>query len=136
MTGRRPCEAAIGAGIAYFAVVFAAGFVLGTIRTLLLVPRFGAVPAVLVELPFMLAIAYAACRWLVSRLSVSPAFGPRLAMGVVAFVLLIAAELALSVLLFGGSVAGFTAGLFTPAGALGLAGQVVFAALPLAVGRR
>jgi hypothetical protein len=133
--GRAP-GSAIVAGLAYFAIVFAAGFVLGAVRTLLLVPRIGAVPAVLVELPFMLAIAYAACRWLVSRLSVSPALGPRLTMGVVAFVLLMGAELTLSVLFFSGSVAGFIAGLVAPAGTLGLAGQVAFAAIPLAVGRR
>ena len=127
---------AIGAGLAYFAVVFAAGFVLGTIRTLVLVPRIGVVPAVVAELPLMLAIAFLACRWLVSRLAVSSAPGPRLVMGVVAFTLLMAAELGLAVLLFGGSVAGFLAGQATPAGALGLAGQVAFAAMPLAVGRR
>lgn len=124
------------AGFVYFAIVFAAGFILGAVRTLVLVPRIGAAPAVLVELPFMLAIAFVACRWLVSRLVVSPASRARVTMGVVAFVLLMAAELALSILAFGGSVGGFFAALSTPAGLLGLAGQVAFAALPLAVGRR
>jgi vacuolar-type H+-ATPase subunit I/STV1 len=133
--GRGP-GSVIAAGLAYFAIVFAAGFVLGTIRTLVLVPRIGAVAAVLVELPLMLAIAVVVCRWLVSRLAVSPSFGPRLVMGVVAFVLLMAAELALSILLFAGTVDGFIAALGTPAGALGLAGQVAFAAMPMAVGRR
>jgi hypothetical protein len=126
---------AIRAGIAYFAIIFAAGFVLGTIRTLGLAPRIGAPAAVLVELPFMLVIAWVTCRWLVSRLAVAPASGPRLAMGIVAFVLLMAAELALSVLLFGGTVPAFADALRSPEGLLGLAGQVAFAAMPLFAGR-
>ncbi len=127
---------AIRAGVAYFAVVFAAGFVLGTIRTLLLVPHIGPLAAVLVELPLMLAIAWLVCRWLVQRLAVGCAWTERLLMGVVAFVLLLAAELALALALFGGTVAGFLAALGTPEGAAGLAGQVVFAAMPLLVRRR
>jgi hypothetical protein len=126
---------AIRAGVAYFAVVFAAGFVLGTIRILLLAPGIGQLAAVLVELPVMLAIAWLVCRWLVRRLAVGSAWTERLLMGVVAFVLLLAAELALALALFGGTVTGFLAELGTPEGAAGLAGQVVFAALPLVVRR-
>lgn len=126
---------AIRAGVAYFAVVFAAGFVLGTVRTLFLAPRIGALAAVLVELPLMLAVAWLVCRWMVRRLAVGDAWSGRLLMGIVAFVLLLAAELALSLLLFGGTVTGFLAALGTPAGAAGLAGQVAFAALPLLVRR-
>jgi hypothetical protein len=127
--------ASVKAGVVYFAVVFAAGFVLGTIRTLLLVPRIGPLAAVLIELPLMLAVAWVACRWLVRRLAIGDDWRGRLLMGVVAFVLLIAAELALSLLLFGGTVTGFLAALGTPEGAAGLAGQAVFAAMPLLVGR-
>ncbi len=41
-------------GLAYFAVIFGLGFLLGTVRTLLLEPRIGALPAVALELPVML----------------------------------------------------------------------------------
>lgn len=126
----------VKAGVAYFAVVFAAGFVLGTIRTLFLAPHVGPLAAVLVELPLMLAVAWVVCGWLVRRLAVGDAWSGRLLMGIVAFVLLLAAELALSLLLFGGTVTGFLAALGTPEGAAGLAGQVVFAAMPLLVRRR
>jgi hypothetical protein len=39
---RDPIQTILKAGALYFAVVFAAGFVLGTIRTLWVVPSFGA----------------------------------------------------------------------------------------------
>jgi len=126
---------AIRAGVAYFAVVFAAGFVLGTIRTLFLAPRIGPLAAVLVELPLMLAIAWFICRWLVRRLGLGDGWTTRLSMGVLAFVLLLAAELVLSLVLFGGTAVGFIASLGTPEGAAGLAGQLAFAAIPLLVGR-
>jgi hypothetical protein len=46
------------AGAVYFAVMFAVGFVQGTIRTLWVVPRFGARTAELMEMPVMLASYY------------------------------------------------------------------------------
>ncbi len=49
------------AGAAYFAAVFGTGFVLGTVRTLWLVPRLGTRNAELIEAPFMfVAIVIAA----------------------------------------------------------------------------
>jgi hypothetical protein len=45
-------------GTAYIVAVFAAGFVLGVLRTLVLVPLFGELAAVLVELPVMLTVAW------------------------------------------------------------------------------
>lgn len=44
------------AGVLYFALVFGAGFVLGTIRTLGVVPRVGARIAELMETPVMLVV--------------------------------------------------------------------------------
>ncbi len=46
----------VKAGVLYFALVFAVGFVLGTIRTLWIVPRFGTRMAELMEMPIMLAV--------------------------------------------------------------------------------
>jgi hypothetical protein len=128
--------AAIKAGVAYFVLVFIAGFVLGTIRTLFLAPRIGALGAVLTELPLMLIVARMTCLWLVTRFDVGAVWTERLLMGAVAFILLMAAELILSLAAFDRTVAGFVADLGTPEGAVGLAGQVAFAAMPLLVGRR
>jgi hypothetical protein len=58
------------AGSLYFALVFAVGFVLGTIRTVWLVPRVGARAAELMEMPIMLAVTIVAARWTVLRLAV------------------------------------------------------------------
>jgi hypothetical protein len=127
--------AALRAGIVYFVIVIAAGFVLGTIRTLVITPWLGPLGAVLVELPPMLAIAWWVCAWLIERFAVGEGLATRLLMGVVAFILLLMAELVLSLALFGGTVAGFAAAFGTPEGAVGLAGQVAFAAMPLLVRR-
>lgn len=125
----------VKAGLAYFAIVFAAGFVLGTIRTLLLAPRLGPFAAVLVELPVMLVIAWIACGWAVSRFAVGSSRVDRLVMGALALALLLAAELVLAVAVFDATVTGFLSAYATPAGATGLAGQMVFAAMPLFVRR-
>lgn len=49
------------AAVAYALAVFAIGFVLGTIRLLLLVPRLGATIAVSVEMPLILALSWYVC---------------------------------------------------------------------------
>ena len=56
-------------------------------------------------------------------------------MGFVAFGLLMLAELALSLTLFGRSLTDFVQALATPHGMTGLAGQVVFGLMPV-IGRR
>ena len=119
----------VAAGALYSAIVFAAGFVLGIGRTLALEPWLGALPAVLVELPVILTIAWLACGWVLRRLRVPARMPTRLAVGAVALALLLAAEIGLTVLL-GRAVGDFLAGIATPAGATGLAGQVLFALLP------
>ena len=115
----------------YFGIVFAAGFALGTLRTLVLAPRFGALWAVLLELPVMLVISWWACGRVVTRFEVPPRFGSRAAMGAIAFAFLMLAELALSVSLFGRSTSEYAADLMTPHGLVGLGGQVAFALIPL-----
>jgi hypothetical protein len=53
--------------VVYFALVFGAGFVLGPIRILFLVPRFGVRLAELMEFPVMLVVIVLAARWLVRK---------------------------------------------------------------------
>ena len=125
----------IKAGVAYFAVVFAAGFVLGALRVLAIAPRIGEIAAVLVELPVILAVSWFACGWIVARFLSGQGAGALLAMGMVAFVLLMAAEASLSVFAFGRTVGEHLDTYRTASGAVGLAGQVVFAFLPLIRGK-
>ncbi len=52
-----PFMQTLKAAFLYFLPVFAAGFVLGTIRVLWLAPQTGHLVATLIELPVMLAIS-------------------------------------------------------------------------------
>ena len=122
---------AAGAGFVYFVIVFAAGFVLGTLRILMVTPILGEAAAVLIELPIMLAISWFACAWLVRSYSVMPNVRDRALMGTVALVLLMTAELALSGLGFGRSPVAFALSLISLPGLLGLGGQLAFATFPL-----
>jgi hypothetical protein len=114
--------------IAYVVAVFAAGFVLGVLRTLALVPLLGEWVAVLMELPAMLTIAWLVSRRIQRRWPLSPPAA--VGMGVVAFLLLMAAELGLSTLLVGRSPAAHVALYAQLPHQIGLAGQLAFALLP------
>jgi hypothetical protein len=72
----------IEAGVLYFALVFGAGFVLGTIRTLWVVPRVGTRTAELMETPIMLVVTIVAARSIILRLSLPFTPSARLGMGV------------------------------------------------------
>ena len=72
---RRSLTRAAWAGLAYFGIVFATGFALGTLRVLAVTPRLGENAAVLLELPIILTLSWVACRWLISRFDV-PRIGP------------------------------------------------------------
>ena len=126
--------AVLRAGGLYFAAVFALGFVLGTLRALWLAPMLGALAAVLIELPVMLAASYGAARWLIGReLLAGRGFGSgqALAMGLLAFVLLMLAEAGLADVLAGQGPGEWLAAMARPAGLAGLAGQILFALIPL-----
>ena len=56
----------------YFVLVFGAGFVLGPIRILWLVPRVGERTAELIEAPIMLVVIVLAARWIARRLAAPP----------------------------------------------------------------
>lgn len=122
--------AAWRAGAAYFALVFAIGFALGVLRVLVLAPALGETAAVAAEVPVMLVASWLASRWLVGAFRVSHAAPQRLAMGGLAFGLLIAAEFALGSLATGRGPAAQVSAWATAAGAIGLAGQVAFALIP------
>lgn len=124
------------AGALYFAMVFAVAFGLGTARVLLVVPRIGELPAVLLEAPLILMVSWAASRVCIRRFGVPAAAAPRLAMGGLAFGLLMVVEMALAVLVFGQPVATYLAKFLTTAGVIGLAAQVVFGLMPLLQIRR
>ena len=110
---------------------FSIGFVLGTIRVLLFAPRVGETTAVIVEAPIMLTASWFVCRWCVNRLDVRRTVAARSWMGLVAFLVLMSAEVGLGGVVFGRSLVDQLAAYGSPAGAIGLAAQVIFAIFPV-----
>ena len=127
---------ALSAGATYFLVLFALGFVLGTIRVLFLAPRWGELAATLAEVPVMLAAAFFACRWAVRRWQVPYVAAMRWMMVLCFVVLLLMFETVLGAMLFGRTLAQQLAALMTLAGLIGLAAQIVAALFPLLANRR
>jgi hypothetical protein len=79
------------AAVFYFALMFGAGFVLGAIRTLWVIPRVGTRLAELIEAPIMLVVAIVAARWVLRHLAIPFAPSARLRMRGIALGLLLAA---------------------------------------------
>jgi len=124
------------AGASWFAVVFALGFALGTLRVLMTATAFGEVAATLMELPVMLAAGWASCAWLVRRCGLDDTAVARWIMALVFFGLLMVAEQALGTIGFGRTWAEQTATMRTLPALLGLAAQLVTASFPLWQRRR
>ncbi|MEW5964426.1 MAG: hypothetical protein AB1749_12770 [Pseudomonadota bacterium] len=124
---------AIAAGVVYFALVYLAGFVLGPLRELIMVPQVGRPLAVLVEAPLMIAAMWLALRWVVPRLNVLDRTGPRLVMGLAGFAVLVVAEAAMSVLLRGWTLSQWLGHFDTIEGTISLGLFLLFAAMPMLV---
>lgn len=124
------------AGALYFALVFRAGFVLGTIRTLWIVPRFGPRMAELMESPIMFVVTIAAARWEVRRLAVPSATSGRLGVGCIALGLLLVAESTFVLWLRGLSIREYLATRDPVSATVYYVMLLVFAIMPLLVARR
>ena len=120
----------VRAGLVYFASVFGVGFVLGTLRVLLLVPHLGPRMAELVELPVMVLASYVCARWVVRRFAPLSA-AQRLGVGATALALLVVAELGVVVAIQGQGLAQYVAGRDPVSGTAYLASLVAFALMPL-----
>ena len=118
----------MSAALVYFAVVFAAAFVLGTLRVTLIAPQVGALAAVALEVPVVLGLSWVVAAHVLRRWP--SGWRHRIAIGTIAFGFLMVAELALGMFVFGQTTGQFLAAIATPPGALGLAGQLGFAAIP------
>ena len=124
------------AGVIFFAFVFGAGFVLGTVRTLWVVPRVGTRLAELMEEPLMLVVTIVAARWIARHFSIPCVPSARLAMGAIALALLFVAEFGLVLWLRGISIREYLATRDPVSGAIFYVLLGVFATMPLFVARR
>jgi hypothetical protein len=123
------------AGVAYFALVFGAGFILGSIRVAFLVPRLGERVAELIEMPFMLVVILFSARFIISRFALPTATMVRLGVGLVALGLLLTAELLLAVALQSRSLGEYIASRDRVSGSVYLAMLVLLSIMPLILAR-
>jgi len=121
---------AAATGTIYCGVVFAAGFVLGAMRVFVLVPTIGDLAAVLVEMPFILGISVFVASRLIGIMRVGDTIAERLTMGASALALLLVVETGFAMVLTGQPLTQQLATYGRLDKLVGLAGQIVFAALP------
>jgi hypothetical protein len=122
------------AGLLYFAIVFGAGFVFGVFREMVLTPVYGRTSAIILEAPFML-LAIVAGAWIVVHRSGSSWSKTTLLMvGIIALLLVQAADFGVGLGLRGMNVQDQLAYLRTTAGQIYLGSLAVFVMMPLAMG--
>jgi len=126
----------VKAGALYFGLVFGVGFVLGTIRTLWVVPHLGARTAELMEAPIMLAVSIVAARWMAKRLSLSPTPAARPGAGFIALGFMLVAEFTLVLWLRGLTIGVYFATRDPVTGMVYYTAIGLFAVMPLVVARR
>jgi hypothetical protein len=114
----------------YFAVVFGAGFLLGTVRILIVVPYLGTRAAELIELPVMLMVTIVSAKCLVQWLSIKSGLH-RLTMGSVALILLLFAEFTFVLWVRGLTIKTYFATQDPVSGTVYLITLVLFALMPL-----
>lgn len=119
------------AALLYFAIVFGAGFVLGTIRTLWIVPRVGARAAELMETPIMFVVIIIGARVTARRFLASSTRTTRLVVGCIALVLMLVAEFGLVLWLRGISIRQYLATRDPISGTAYYLMLAVFAIMPL-----
>lgn len=119
--------------ILYFVIVFGAGFVFGVVRTLYLEPLVGKTEAVVIELPFLIAIMFFGAILAPRRSELEPTPLRLLGAGFGALFLQQCVDIILSTALGGSDAALQFAHLQTPAGRLYLGALVLFALMPILV---
>lgn len=125
-------KAIVQAAIGYFVIVFGAGFILGVIRVLWLVPLWGERYAELAETPLMLAVVFLAARR--TGIGRFADWRRRLCAGLIALALLVSMEFTLVLWLRGLSLAQYGAERDPVSGVVYLLALVAFAVAPALLG--
>jgi hypothetical protein len=116
--------------------VFGAGFILGPIRILLIVPRLGERTAELLEVPIMLLIIVITARWVIRRFQIPPVAINRMLIGLLALALGLLFEFALVLKLRGLTLTEYFRTRDSVSGAVYYVTLGLFAVVPLLVGQR
>jgi hypothetical protein len=124
------------AGAVYFALVFGAGFVLGTLRVLWLVPIVGTRTAELLEVPVMLTVIILSARWVVRHFSMPYTASSRLGMGCMALALILVLDFTVVLWIRGISFGQYIESFDPVAGPAYFVMLGVCAIMPLLVARR
>ncbi len=125
----------VKAGVAYFAIVLGAGFVMGSFRVPFLVPRLGERMAELIEMPLMFVVILLGARFIVRKYALPTRTPVRLGAGLLALGLSLAAEVLLAAVLQDRSVVDYIASRDPVSGSVYLAMLVLFALMPLILAR-
>lgn len=125
----------VKAALVYFLLVFAAGFVLGPIRILFVVPAIGARAAELGELPIMLAATILAARWVVRLFALPPQSAALLTVGFLALALMLVAEFTVVLRARGMTLSEYFQTVDPVSGPAYYATQLAFGLMPWIVGR-
>src|SRR6267378_6288456 len=121
---------ALKAGVIYFLLVFAVGWILGPIRELWAVPHLGRVAAMLSEAVIILIAMIVAARWVVRRFHVPRTLPATISMGLIAIGLLSPAEIAGVLWVRGLSLQEYVGSFVTTPGVISLVMFLLFAAMP------
>lgn len=124
------------AAVLYFLLVFGAGFVLGTVRVLFLVPLLGERIAELLEMPLMLGVIFFAARWIIRHRLDDRRLISTLSVGFIAMGLVLIADLAVGMLLRGMSSTEVFFDRDPVSGAAYYVSLLLFAVMPAILARR
>jgi len=130
---RRPLPTILKAATTYFALVFGAGLILGPIRVLFIVPRFGVRVAELMEYPIMLVVIVVAARWLVRKFHIA---AESLLVGLLALGFMIAFEFTVVLWLRGLTLTEYFRERDPVSGVVYYLMLLMFAVMPFLIGRR
>ena len=125
----------IKAALAYFGLVFGAGFMLGAIRVPFLVPRLGERVAEPIEMPFMFAIILLSARFIVRCFVLRATTSARLSVGLLALGVALAAEILLAIAIQKQSLGEMIASRDPVSGIVFLLMLVLFGLMPFIIAR-
>ena len=118
------------AGVIYFLLLFAIAWILGPIRELWAVPRFGRIAALVMEAVFMLIAMIVSSRWVMRRFEVHQTVASTIPMGLLALGILVPAEIVGVLWVRGSSLQEYLASFATAPGVISAVMFLLFAAMP------